>query len=149
MTREEFIKLLEKENQPYEIDGDKIVVVGNGDVKLNGLKTIPSDVVFKNGETVWLGSLTTLPPGVAFENGWNVWLGSLTTLPSGMVFNNQGGVLLNNLTSIPHDVIFNNGADVKLNKIIGGWFYDWSGNIKKLNNKRLLNKMINKGVFER
>jgi hypothetical protein len=37
---------------------------------------------------------------------------------------------------------------VLLRDLIGG-FGDWSGNIEGIDSKRLLNLMINKGVFER
>jgi hypothetical protein len=89
MTREEFIEVLDDKGYSYEIEGNKIVVTGKGDV--------------------WLGSLTSLPSGVEFGNRGDVWLKSL----------------------------------------IGDWFYLWNGNIKGIDKKRLLNKMIKDGVFER
>ena len=58
MTREEFIEILKKEGYSYKIEGDKLVVTGNGDV--------------------WLDSLTSLPPGVVFKNRGRVYLRSLT-----------------------------------------------------------------------
>jgi hypothetical protein len=41
-----------------------------------------------------------------------------------------------------------------LSSLIGGsipdkWFNKWKGNIEGIDSNRLLNKMINKGVFER
>jgi hypothetical protein len=36
-----------------------------------------------------------------------------------------------------------------LNSLIGGRFSDWRGNIEGIDSKRLLNKMIKQGVFER
>jgi hypothetical protein len=36
-----------------------------------------------------------------------------------------------------------------LESLIGDWFGDWKGNIKGVDSKRLLNLMINKGLFER
>jgi hypothetical protein len=109
MTREEFIKMLDKEDYSYEIQGNKIV----------------------------------------FNNEGYVFLSSLTSLPSGVVFNNKTDVCLNRLTSLPPDVEFNNGRDVELTSLVGGWFHDWEGNIEGINNKRLLNLMISKGLFER
>jgi hypothetical protein len=44
-------------------------------------------------------------------------------------------------------VEFKNGDDVYLKSIIGGWFDEWSGNIKYIDSKSLLNLMINKGMF--
>ena len=57
MTREEFIKVLDKKGYSYKIEGDRIVVTD----KRNAL----------------LGDLTSLPPGVEFKNKGDVYLGSL------------------------------------------------------------------------
>jgi hypothetical protein len=46
-------------------------------------------------------------------------------------------------------VVFENGGDVYLGSLIGGWLDDWNGNIEGIDSNRLLNSMINKGVFER
>jgi hypothetical protein len=53
------------------------------------------------------------------------------------------------LTSLPPGVKFSNGGDVYLGFLIGRWFDEWKGNIEGIDSKRLLNSMINKGVFER
>jgi hypothetical protein len=112
MTRESFIKVLNKKRYSYEIVGNKIVVTKgdhNGNVNLGSLTALPSGVEFENGGFVNLESLTALPPGVEFKNGGNVYLRSL----------------------------------------IGGWFYDWRGNIKGIKPQRLLNKMIELGLFDK
>ncbi len=57
MTREEFIKELNREKYSYEIEGNKIIVT--------------------HDRNVWLDSLTSLPPGVVFRNGGYVDLRSL------------------------------------------------------------------------
>jgi hypothetical protein len=75
------------------------------------------------------GFSTSLPSGVEFRNGNHVDLGSITSLPPGVVFRNVGGVYLRSLT---------NG---RINK--------WKGNIEGIDPKRLLNKMIKDGLFER
>jgi hypothetical protein len=129
MNRKKFIKVLERKDYSYEIEGDKIVI---------------TDVY-----TIYLDSLTSLPPGVVFENFSSVHLDSLTSLPPGIVFDNEGDVFLNSLTSLPPDVVFDNKRDVRLESLIGGWFSDWKGNIKGIDRKRLLNKMISIGIFER
>ena len=129
MTREEFIKILEKEDYSYEIEGDKIIVTYKGIVGLGTLTSLPPDVVFMNGGSVYLDSLTSIPPGVEFMNGGYVGLGALTSLPPGVVFKNRG--------------------HVELNSIIGGEFDDWNGNIEGIDSKRLLNLMISKGIFDR
>jgi hypothetical protein len=52
-------------------------------------------------------------------------------------------------------VEFNNGGSVYLRSLIGGsalvdgWFNRWESNIEGIDSKRLLNKMIKQGVFER
>ena len=148
MTREEFISILDKKGYSYEIQGDKIVVIG-GYVYLDALTSLPPGVKFKNEGDVWLQSLTSLPPGLVFENGGPVYLKSLTSLPPGVVFKNRGRVWLESLSSLSPGVVFSNEGDVKLNSLTGNWFSKWKGNIKGIDSKRLLNSMINKGVFER
>jgi hypothetical protein len=146
MTREEFIKVLEKrawdpynkdtldiywkkKDYIYEIEGNKIIVTYKGNVGL--------------------GSLTSLPSGVEFKNGGYVNLRKLTSIPPGVVFKNYGSVYLEDLTSLPPGVVFENGGDVNLGSLIGDYFNRWSGNIEGIDSKRLLNFMISKGIFER
>jgi hypothetical protein len=148
MTQEEFIKQLKKKKYSYKIEGDLIVVTHNGDVSLDSLTTLPADVKFENGGHVSLDSLTTLPPGVEFNNGGSVYLQGLASIPSGVEFNNGGSVNLDALTSISPGVEFDNGEGVWFNALIGGWFSKWSGNIKGIYSKRLLNLMIKKGIFQ-
>jgi hypothetical protein len=64
-------------------------------------------------------------------------------------FENVGDVYLNSLTTIPADVKFENGGDAYLSALIGNWFGDWNGNIEGIGSKRLLNFMINKGIFKK
>ena len=127
MTQEEFIKVLDEAGYSYEIEGAKIVV--------------------KNGGNVYLNSYTSLPPGVEFKNGGYVWLDSLPSLPPGVEFRNKEGVFLRSLISLPPGVVFMNGSVVNLESLIGGWLDEWIGNIEGVDNKRLLNLMISKGVF--
>jgi hypothetical protein len=129
MTREEFVGILNKEGCPYNIEGDKIVVVGGliGGFIFGSLETIPPEVVFMNKGYVSLDLLKTISPGVEFRNNGNVFLNSLKTLPPG--------------------VVFKNGGDVYLGSLIGGYFHKWTGNIEGIDNKRLLNYMISKGMF--
>jgi hypothetical protein len=86
-------------------------------------------VVVTDDGTVWLTSLTSIPPGVEFKNVGDVILSSLTSLPPGVEFNNRGYVYLRSLIRVG--------------------FQDWKGNIKGIDPKRLLNKMISIGLFER
>ena len=131
MTREEFTKQLDKKKYSYEIEGDKIIIISG------------------YGGNVYLNALTSLPPGVEFRNKDHVGLESLTSLPPGVVFKNGGYVYLRSLTSLPPGVEFNNGGDVWVRDIIGGFFNKWKGNIEGVDEKRLLNKMISLGLFER
>ena len=149
MTREEFIKILDKKGYSYEIEGDKIVVTEDGDVDLYSLPSLPPGVEFKNGGFVDLQSLTSLPPGVTFKNKGYVNLRSLTSISPGVVFNNVGVVNLRSLTSISPGVEFKNGGNIRLDSLIGGKFDEWAGNIEGIDSKRLLNMMIKQGVFER
>jgi len=107
MTREEFIKILNKKKYSYEMEGNEILVT--------------------HQENLYLSSLESLPPGVRFQNQGDVRLDSLKSLPPGVQFQNQGNVLLRSL--------------------MGGWFYEWNGNIKGVDSKRLLNLMIDKSLF--
>ena len=127
MTREEFIDILDGEHYSYKIEGGKVIVTEGGNVNLIYLTSLPPGVVFEGEGHVNLISLTSLPPGVEFKNGGNVYLRSLTSLHSG--------------------VEFKNGGSVRLNSLVGGYFIEWQGNIKGIDNKRLLNLMISKGVF--
>ena len=78
-----------------------------------------------------------------------VYLGSLTSLPPDVEFKNGGYVFLNSLTSISPGVEFRNGKDVSFKSLIGGYFEEWKGNIDGIEPKRLLNKMISIGLFDR
>ena len=127
MTREAFIKVLDKKKYSYKIEGDKIVVT--------------------HKDNVFLNALTSLPPGVEFKNEGNVYLNLLKTLPQGFVFENRWSVSLEALTSLPLGVEFKNGGYVYLPSLIGGQFSDWKGNIEGIDNKRLLNVMIKQGLF--
>ena len=129
MNKEEFSKVLNREKYSYEIQGDKLVVTHEW--------------------TVYLNSLTSLPPGVEFKNKGDVVLFSLTYLPPDVVFKNKGDVYLDHLTSISPGVEFNNEGGVDLDSLTGDWFSAWEGNIEGIDSKRLLNKMIKDGVFER
>jgi hypothetical protein len=129
MTQEEFIKVLDKQGYSYDIEGDKIVVTHDRNVWLNSLSSLPPGVEFKNGGSVDLDSLTSIPPGVVFRNGHNVVLSSLTSLPPGVEFKNKG--------------------EVDLLALIGRRIYFWKGNIKGIDYKRLLNKMISLGLFDK
>jgi hypothetical protein len=127
VSREEFIQILKDNRYSYEIEGDKIIVTDDEHVYLDALTSLPPGVEFKNRGSVYLDALTSLHPGVEFENKGAVYLDALTSLHPGVEFKKRGSVYLDALT--------------------GDWFIYWKGNIEGINNKRLLNKMIKKGVF--
>jgi hypothetical protein len=81
VTREEFIKILDKKEYSYKIEGYKVVVTHKGypltGITLNSLTSIPPGVEFINRGDIYLNSLTSLPPGVEFKNGGTVRLKSL------------------------------------------------------------------------
>ena len=128
MTREAFIKVLDEKGYSYRAEGTKVIVTHKGNVDLRDLTSLPPGVVFKNEAVVNLNSLGLLSPDVDFKNWTHVYLGSLISLPP--------------------EVEFRNGGSVYLGSVMG-WFYQWEGNIDGINKKRLLNKMISLGLFER
>ena len=75
MTREEFIEVLDGRGYSYEIEGDRVVVTREGDVLLNYLTSLPSDVEFKNQGHVVLTSFTSIPSDVEFNNEGDVLTG--------------------------------------------------------------------------
>jgi hypothetical protein len=77
----------------------------------------------------------------------SVNLSSLERVPPDVQFQNQGWVSLDSLKSLPPGVRFENQRDVWLSSLVEGWFEEWAGNIGGVDPKRLLNLMIDKGVF--
>jgi hypothetical protein len=131
MTREEFIKVLEGKGYPYfESIGGNIILKGNGDIILNSITSLPSGIIFRNSGKVELDSLTNISPGVEFQNRWFTSLNSIKSIPPGVVFDNNGDVYLNSLVK-------------------GTYLNSWAGNIGGINYKRLINKMISLGLFDR
>ena len=127
MTQEEFVQELKKGEYSFKRAGDEILVTHQGWVSFPSLESLPPGVRFENQGSVYLSSLKRVPPGVRFQNQGDVWLRSLKSLPPGVQFQNRENVWLPSL--------------------VGGWFEDWKGNIEGVDPKRLLNLMIDKGVF--
>ena len=127
MTNEEFIEVLDEKGYSYKIKGDSIVVTHKGEVNLESITSLPPVLKFKNRGYVSLKSLTSLHPGVWFVNGGSVFLESTTSLSPGVEFNNRGMVYLPSL--------------------IGGQFNKWAGNIRGIDDNRLMHFMISKGMF--
>jgi hypothetical protein len=96
-----------------------------------------------------LGSLEDLPSTVQFNNGLGVYLKSLTSISPGTEFNNGSLVSLASVKRIPRDVKFNNEGDVWLGSLTRGHFSRWAGNIEGISPRRLLEKMVSIGIFDR
>jgi hypothetical protein len=171
MTREEFKKVLKEKDYPYKEEGGKIVIIhgdliseslifsalpsgivfkNKGDVHLRQLDVLPSGIIFMNRGSVYLHSLTDLSPDVEFKNGKNIYFGSLKSIPPGVKFENKKDVDFRSITTIPPGVIFDNGDSVYLECLIGWPFFgNWPGNIEGIDSKKLFNKMISDGLFDR
>ena len=130
MTTQEFIQTLEDRNYSYEIKENKIVVTHDGDV-----------ILFNN--------FNSIPSGVEFNNKGVVYLYELKDLQSGVMFNNKGDIVLDSIKNISPDAKFNNSGNIRLEFLDGIWFDKWNGNIKGIGYKRLLNKMVSLGLFDR
>jgi len=79
-----------------------------------------------------------------------IWLSSIEELPSGVVFANNCNIWADSLSRIPPGVVFANSGLLQLTKLAGGNpFHKWDGNIEGIGSKRLLNKMISIGLFDR
>ena len=148
MTREEFINELNIKNYSYNIEGNKITVTYNGgNVDLDEITTLPSFVEFNNSGEVWLSILKTIPTGIVFRNKGNVYLSNVKKISPDAVVENEGYVYLEGLSKISNKLIFDNRGEVNLDSIFGGYFSDWDDNIGGIKPNRLLNLMINKGMF--
>ena len=67
-----------------------------------------------------------------------------------IVVTHDRNVWLNSLSSLPPDVEFRNRGDVWLESLINvGFISRWQGNIEGIDSNRLLNKMIELGLFDR
>lgn len=127
MTRQEFIQELEDHNYSYEIKENKIVVTHKDRIIL-------------------FNDFNSIPSGVEFNSGGVVYLYELKGILSGVIFNNKGDIILDSVKNISPDVKFNNSGDIRLNE---RWFYEWEGHIEGIGYKRLLNKMVSLGLFDR
>lgn len=152
MTRDEFIKILEKKGYSYSVDGDYLIIPdtkGMENVLLDYIKTLPPNIRFINSGWVDLTELKTLPDGVYFNNNGDVILDSIKVVPSGVEFNNKGNISLDSVKKIKPGAVFNNGGHVDMESIVGGYgyFHTWDGNIDGIASNRLLNGMIKRGLF--
>lgn len=135
MTRDQFIEVLNLVGYSFETEGNKIIINHEGDVYLQKIDKIPSDIEFRNGSpaspaAVYLTSLKIVPPNVIFNN-------------------NYGNVYLDNVEKISPGVEFRNIGNLYLRSLFGGWVF-WRESEAKIHDIsliRLLNLMIKKGLF--
>ena len=127
MAKETFINILERYGYSYSVEGDKIIMGGKDPINLPGVKRLPTNVVFQNNASVQLGDVEYIPEGTVFKN--------------------DGIVYLPSLKKIHPSVILDNNESIYLGFLAGRWLDLWDGNIVGIDSKRLLNSMINKGVF--
>ena len=78
----------------------------------------------------------------------DVLLSKLTEIPPNVIFNNGGYVNLKSLNSVPRSVQFNNGGYIHLKAIALGIYYLWPFEINNIDNKRIFNILIKRGIFE-
>jgi len=115
-TRNNFIEILKLEKIDYILDGDKNIITDvNDDVNLDGLTSLPSNVIFNNQGYVYLDSSTSLSSDNVFNNQGSIYLNSLTSLPIDIIFNNQGFIYLPRVTSIPDDIKVFDDYGMKIN----------------------------------
>lgn len=143
MTREEFIEILDNESFSYEIEGDRIVVIHDTRFKKGkpGMNLVASKF---NGE-YWV--INSIPSGVIFKNKGYLNLNQLEEMPDSVEFRNTGDLKLDNISTseIHSGCVFDNTGSIKFSNFI--WDNKWSGNIEGVNDKRLMNLMIKRGLF--
>jgi hypothetical protein len=131
MTIKEFIQEIDKGRYSYRRIGDVVIV---------------NIVMGDNSSNIDFDSVK----GLIFQGKGDLGLYFVKSIPTGVHFNNNGDVSFKYLESISPGVEFNNRGGVWLGSLSGNnYFHRWEGNISDINNKRLLNLMISKGLFER
>jgi hypothetical protein len=154
MTREEFIKVLEKSRYNYREVGDRIIITsGNdeskGDIRFGLWENIPPNLEFRNSRHVILDSLTKIPDGTIFRNGGDVYLSNLKELSGKVEFRNRGDVYFQSLTSISTGPEFHNRYNSLRPLLKSEDFDDWKGNIEGIDSNELLNNMISNEIFDK
>ena len=143
MTREEFIKILDRLGYTHQEEYGNVVVTFNGDVRLDQTDLIPG-LVFKNRGIVRLLFLTQIPDHISFLNGGDVQLDRLEVLPPHTIFNNGGDVYLNTIKAIPREIQFNNRGSIVMSGLVNHDFW-----VEGISRRKLYNHMIKIGVFEK
>jgi hypothetical protein len=149
MTQEEFIKILDEKGYSYVEEGNKIVVDCRGSIILNSIESLPSGVVFMNDGDVQLENVHILQSDIYFNNNGFIYLSNLYRIPPDVEFTNRGYIWFTSIRSISPDVEFKNEGHVNLQPLIDGVIDDWEGNIDDIEPRRLFNKMISLGLFDK
>lgn len=147
MIREDFIEILDTENYSYEIEGDNIVVTHekeNGK-EIPGLNLVALRIEDEDGGYLYI--IDSIPSGVIFKNKGYLNLSSLEKMPDSVEFRNTGDLQLDSISTseIHTGCVFNNTGSINFSN--GYWDHKWIGNIEGINDKRLMNLMIKRGVF--
>jgi hypothetical protein len=154
MTREEFIKVLEKSRYNYREEGDRIIITsGNAeskdDIRFGLWENIPPNLEFRNSRHVILASLIKIPEGTIFRNGGDVYLSDLKELSGKVEFRNGGDVYFQSLNSISPGTEFHNRYNSLRPLLKYEDFDQWEGNIEGIDSNELLNNMISNGIFDK
>ena len=139
MEKEEFKKILIEKDYPYEESEGKLIVgVGQYNIDLSGLKSIPPCVIFGNIGTVDLNTIESIPSGVMFMNILFVHLNSLRRIDSSVKF--LGSCMAVSPLLKPKVSEFERTFNA---------FSLFDFTITGIGDRRLLNKMISIGLFDR
>jgi len=133
MEREEFKRILEEKGYPYEETLTRIMVGKHrNSIDLSELKSIPSNVVFRNMGSLSLDSIEAIPSGVVFMNGLYVYFNSLRRIHPSVRFLNEGERIYT------------------CTKTVGAvTIWSFSFGVPGISDYRVLNKMISMGLFWR
>jgi hypothetical protein len=135
MEREEFKRVLREKDYPYEETLTRIMVGKyRNSIDLSELKSIPSNVVFRNTGSLDLSSIEEIPSGVVFMNGLYVYLNSLRRIDPSVGFFNCIAAVSPLL-----------GSDVSEGGFLSFHFFSIPG----IEDIKILNKMIALGLFNR
>ena len=110
-------KLLIEKNYDYHWDNDTIVVTYDGNVSLESLNKITTDIIFNNSGDVNLYFLNKITTNIEFNNKGDVNLYFLNKITTNIIFNNSGYVDLYSLKEITTNITFNNNGFVYLNSL--------------------------------
>lgn len=112
MRKDKFMNFLEEMDYSFSLLPDKRILIDHDeDVDFAEIKSIPSDILFKNNGNVYM-DFTSLPKNIEFENNGYVSLPEVLSVSSGLKFRNKGDVDLTSLKGIDKEIIFKNSGDI-------------------------------------